>query len=453
LAVPAQIEPMLSSCKSELQKHLDVLSETGVPHGRIGLGIAQGLAAVVQVCSYRPLYFSTDVVTEIWTLANSLLQLSAKSDLRSSQIQIQVSWNLIGALMTSGAQFVKPRINQLLLLWQNALPRSFPRESMASRNNADLQYLLHVREKALAALYLFLQYNSKLLTQDTSKRIATMLSDTNTFVGRIPSAPLTDDARLLASHSQLTEIAVKVKMRVFRCYCRLVDHDIRKIAGPELLMNAISVFVESEPQTSKFVVGQQTIVTSFKSLNYTTDNYACGVSSYFNYLSIPDEGADRSQGRHWSIWDSDSEALEQMVLFLRRCRGADRQLAPIMGALENDITQIYGYAGESIEVPLPVPPMTALVDSAIDLFSQMVLDQPVKIQESAFAQIAACISDITLSRNAGRKAAVTNNIVIALSKAFTSPTNRGLKGISRSGRVRTLVLDILQVRLILFLFS
>ena len=307
---------MLTSCKSELQKHLDMLNETGVPHGRIALGIAQGLAAVVQVCSYRPLYFSTDVVTEIWTLANSLLQMSAKSDLRSSQIQIQVSWNLIGALMTSGAQFVKPHINQLLLLWQNALPRPFPRESMANRNNADLQYLLHVRERALAALYLFLQYNSKLLTQDTSKRIAIMLSDTITFIGRIPSAAVTDDARLLASHSQLTEIAIKVKMRVFRCYGRLVDHDIRKIAGPELLMNTISVFVESDPQASKFVAGTQTIVTSFKSLSSATDNYAWGVSSYFNCLSIPDKGADRSQGRHWSIWDSDNEVLEQMVLFV-----------------------------------------------------------------------------------------------------------------------------------------
>ena len=104
-------------------------------------------------------------------------------------------------------------------------------------------------------------------------------------------------------------------------------------------------------------------------------------------------------------------------------------------------------------MPLPVSPTTALVDSAIDLFSRMVLDQPVKIQESAFAQIAACISDTTLSRNAGRKAAVTNNIVIALSKAFGSPTNRVLKGIGQPGRVRTLVLDILQVRIALFLFS
>lgn len=313
LAVPAQIESMLSSCKSELQKHLDLLSETNVPHGRIALGIAQGLATVVHICSYRPLYFSRTIVTEIWTLANTLLQLSGKSDLRSSQVQIQVAWNLIGALMTSSSQFVKSRINQLLLLWQNALPRAFTKESMASRNIAELQYLLYVRERALTALYLFLQYNAKLLTSDTSKRIITMLSDTSISVGRLPAAPATDDARLLASYSQLAEIAIKVKMRVFRCYNQLVDHDVRKIAGPELLMNAISSFVESDPLVSKFVGGTQSVVASFESLVSTVDNYAWGVSSYTRLLSIASDTTERSQGRHWSIWDSDSEVLEQMV--------------------------------------------------------------------------------------------------------------------------------------------
>jgi hypothetical protein len=313
LAVPAQIEYMLSSCKSDLRKHLDLLNEAGVPHGRVALGIAQGLAAVVQVCSYRPLYFSSDVLTEIWTLSNELLQQSGKSDLRSSQVQIQVSWNLIGALMTSGSQFIKSRVNQLLLLWQNALPRPFQKESMSSRNTTELQYLLHVKEKALAALHLFLQYNTKLLTHDTAKRIVNMLSDTSVFVRRLPSAPVTDDTRLLASYSQLAEIAIKVKMRVFRCYCKLVDYDIRKIAGPELLMSAISVFVEIDPLVSKFVSGTQTVVTSFESLSSTVDNFAWGVTSYTKILSISDGAVDRCGGRHWSVWDSDDEVLEQMV--------------------------------------------------------------------------------------------------------------------------------------------
>jgi HEAT repeat-containing protein 5 len=184
---------------------------------------------------------------------------------------------------------------------------------MASRNVAELQYLLYVRERALTALYLFLQYNAKLLTNDTSKRIITMLSDTSISVGRLPAAPTTDDVRLLASYSQLAEIAIKVKTRIFRCYYQLVDHDVRKIAGPELLMNTISSFVESDPLVSRFVGGTQSVVASFESLVSTVDNYAWGVSSYMRLLSIASDAAEHSQGRHWSIWDSDGEVLEQMV--------------------------------------------------------------------------------------------------------------------------------------------
>ena len=98
-------------------------------------------------------------------------------------------------------------------------------------------------------------------------------------------------------------------------------------------------------------------------------------------------------------------------------------------------------------MPVPMSSPTALVDAAIDLFSQMVLEQPLKIQESAFAQIAACLSDPRLARHLGRRAAVTNNIVIALSKALACSTPRSLKVIGEGGRVRSLIIDILQVSL------
>jgi HEAT repeat-containing protein 5 len=312
LAAPSQIAPILLAFKSDLQKHLDLLSDANQPHGRIALGVAQGLAVVVQVCSFRLLYFSADTIVEIWTLANSLLQTSANSDLRSSQVQIQVSWSLIGALMATGAQFIKSRLNQLLLLWQNALPRPFSKDSMAGRTIGELQYLLHVRERALAALWLFLLYNAKSLTNETSKRIMNMLVDTNIFLGRLPSPPINDDVRGIAAYSQLAEIATKVKMRVIKCYCCLVGPDVRNVAGPELLMTAISVFSESDPPISKFAIGKQTMIGSFESLNLTTDNYAWGVSSLIRSLSIPDDKEE--QGRHWSDWDSDSEILERMVL-------------------------------------------------------------------------------------------------------------------------------------------
>lgn len=125
---------------------------------------------------------------------------------------------------------------------------------------------------------------------------------------------------------------------------------------------------------------------------------------------------------------------------------ADQKIAqPVIGALENDISEVYSHGGEIIEMPRPVPPATALVDAAIDLFSQMVTDQPVKIQESAFALIAASIGDGNLVRNGGRKAAITNNTVIALSQALPTHGHKGLRGMNESERVRSLILEILKV--------
>jgi HEAT repeat-containing protein 5 len=102
-------------------------------------------------------------------------------------------------------------------------------------------------------------------------------------------------------------------------------------------------------------------------------------------------------------------------------------------------------------MPSPVPPSTALVDAAIDLFSQMVLDQPMKIQESAFTHIAARLGDPSLARNAGRKAAVTINVVTALSKALSKLTNRSFKDVNYSERVTSSILDVLHVLCLLIL--
>ena len=217
--------------------------------------------------------------------------------------------------MSIGFHFVKSRLSQLMLLWQNALPRAFSKEAMAGRNISELQYLLHVKERALAALLLFLQYNERLITHDTSRRIATMLSDTSAFLGRLPNMPLTDDMRTIAVYSQFLDISVKVKMRVLRCYSLLVRYDDRTIAGPELLMTTISVFAEAEPQISKAVSSKAPAVSSLDSFASVTDNYAWGVTSFLVPLTLPGIGETRKVGatRHWSVLSSEGDALDSMV--------------------------------------------------------------------------------------------------------------------------------------------
>ena len=295
-----------------MDRHLALLGESNTSNARIPLGLAQSIAVIVQASSYRPMYFTNDNVNELWDFANAQLQLSAKSDLRSSQVQIQVAWNLIGALMSIGTAFIKPRVTQLLLLWHNALPRPLSRDKMATSNVTELHYLLHVRDRALAALSLFLQYNMKILTHDLSTRIHGMLSDTASFVGRLPSAPVTEDARLLSTHAQLVDTAIRVKMRVFKCYRQLVGQEFRKFASPEFLTNAIAVFVGADPLISKFSVAKSPVNSSFESLNLVSDNVAFGVTSYQNSYPLHSVAADE----RWSAkCDSDNEVLHRMVLF------------------------------------------------------------------------------------------------------------------------------------------
>jgi len=327
LVAPGLIESALVSCKSDVEQNLNLLRDTVSPHSRVALGVAQGLAVVVQVCPIRPLYYSANLISDIWNLAITLLQLSGKSDIRISQVQIQVAWILIGALMSIGAHFIKSHLSQLLLLWQNALPRSIPREVIVSRSTAELQYLLHVRERSLAALHLFLLYNGKTITYDISKRITSMLSDTVIFVGRLPLPTPTDEARLLASQVQLTETISKIRTSVFRCYSALSLCDQRYSAGPEILMAAISIFAEPDHGGVKSgTSGRAPSSGTFESLSSIEDNYSFGVSGYLKKLTIPADISRRDHGqiRHWSIWSTDSDLLDDIVIRSRPSSNCDR---------------------------------------------------------------------------------------------------------------------------------
>jgi HEAT repeat-containing protein 5 len=271
---------------------------------------------VVQVCPFRPLYYSASLITDIWNLAITLLQLSGKSDLRISQVQIQVAWILIGALMSLGSHFIKSHLSQLLLLWQNALPRSLPREAIVSRSSAELQYLLHVRERSLAALHLFLLYNGKMVTYDISKRIVSMLSDTVAFVARLPLPHPTDDARLLNAQLQLAETVFKIRTSVFRCYSTLSRCDQRYSAGPEILMTAISIFTDPDLGGLKSGTSMRALNSgAFESLSSIEDNFSFGVSGHLKKLTIPGNirARDKKQVRHWSMWTTDSDLLDDVV--------------------------------------------------------------------------------------------------------------------------------------------
>ena len=299
--------------KSDLEKCLTLLQESSGVQGRTAIGLSHGLGVLVQIYPFRPLYYSANVLEDVWNYSLSLLQLSGKADLRISQVQMRVAWILIGSLMSSGTHFVKMHFSKLQLLWQNALPRPSPRDSMAGRPTTEIQYMLHLKERALAALNLFLRCNERLVTMDLSRRIMIMLADTSTFVSKIPIPPVPDDVRLVSAHLQITETLHKIKAHIFNCYTTLSQYDKRNTIVPEVLMMAISIFAENDstlavsPSPGK---GAPSIFS--ESLNSAEDNFSWGVSGYLRRLTIP--GGNILDGiRHWSITDSISEILEDDV--------------------------------------------------------------------------------------------------------------------------------------------
>jgi hypothetical protein len=117
----------------------------------------------------------------------------------------------------------------------------------------------------------------------------------------------------------------------------------------------------------------------------------------------------------------------------------------LVGALENDLNEVFQRAGDIAIMPSPLNPTTALVDAAIDYFSQSLFEHPPKIQESAISQIAACMSEGAFPRNPIRRTVAASNIVIALSKAIDSLSSRTAIRAILSERVVSSLVEVLEV--------
>jgi hypothetical protein len=86
---------------------------------------------------------------------------------------------------------------------------------------------------------------------------------------------------------------------------------------------------------------------------------------------------------------------------------------PICQASEHDSVLLY-YERDRISSSSADPPVTEVVNAAIDLFSVALPLQVPKVQESSVEQIATLLSSHSLQRNPGRRAAMTVNIAVAL---------------------------------------
>lgn len=407
LACPQQLLPCLSVCMNSLSRELGLLS-TGRNSPRRCIGFAHGLAATLSASPSRPLYGSVDINSRVLTMATNLLKSSSKLELRIASTQIQVAWTLIGGLMSLGPNFVKIHLSQLLLLWKNALPKPLAKDNTAARNFLEASFLAHVRECALGSILAFLEFNSRLLTVDVSKRIATMLQSTTAFLRTLPKKKVTDDiSERLTPALQLQDIDMMVQRRVMQCYIKLVN--LSPAGGTEALLQsnlltlAISMFADPEIFTpNSLSAAIANAAGTFETIWDVGDNVGFGITglvSGFRVKQLP--GQHESSLEPTLTEESSPEDVIENLL-----------LTPVCGTLEHDASMLYigGFDGAG---SLPDPPATEVVNMAIQLFAFAFPLTPAKVQESILEQIASFMAVGSLQRDNARRAAINVNVAVA----------------------------------------
>ena len=419
LACPQQLLPTVTICMNSVSRELGQLSnpsasnaalnQTSRPSPRRCVGYAHGLAAILGTSSQHPLYGSLDVYARVLQQATGLLKSSGtSSDLRVSACQVQVAWIMIGGLMSLGPNFVKIHLNQLMLLWKNALPR--PPPGSRDRNMLELSYLAHVRECALGSIKAFLAYNQRLLTSDLSRRLSAMLENTVSFVQSLPEKRTSDEpSNRLSPTLQLSDYETMVRRRVFQCFAQLLTLSpagaLEATAHSTILPLAVASFSDAESYApSSLGVAIASAAASFERIWDVGDNYGFGVTGLVRGLDVRN-AVGRKMSRHWSSRNGGEEDdVDQFIL------------SPVCGSAENDGTSCYLVADDGGE-EVPDPAGTETVNAAIAAFGLGLPLQSSKVQESTLEQISSSVSASALQKDPARKVAITVNVALALSTA------------------------------------
>ncbi|KAK8017172.1 hypothetical protein PG991_008248 [Apiospora marii] len=408
LACPQQLLPCLSVCMNSLSRELSLLT-SGRNSPRRCVGFAHGLAATLSASPSRPLYGSVDINSRVLSMATNLLKSSGKSELRVSSTQIQVAWILIGGLMSLGPNFVKIHLSQLLLLWKNALPKPLAKDNTSNRSLLEASFLTHVRECALGSILAFLQFNSRLLTVDVSKRIATMLQSTTAFLRTLPSKKVSDDiSQRLTPALQLHDLELMVQRRVLQCYIKLVNQSpaggSEALLQSNLLTLAISLFADPENYgTNSLGASIANVAGALEAVWEVGDNSGFGITGLINGFKLKKLPGQQQESSDEELTKAESDAFSSIDDLLK---------SPICPSLEHDAAALY--VGSSDQDSLPDPPATEVVNMAIQLFAFVFPLTPTKVQESILEQVVTFLSAGALQRDPGRKAAINVNVAAAL---------------------------------------
>ncbi|PKI84216.1 hypothetical protein MVES_001403 [Malassezia vespertilionis] len=435
LRLVCSVEPsLLAPCYTQLLHFVrrDVAALSTPQHDRgVSLrarlaGHSVALGALVPVAASHPLYALNEDAEDVFALATDLLHHVAHHGLSEAAAATHAAWTLIGSLFALGPLFARPHIPRLLTLWRNALTLpTLP--TAANFSDAAWVFLFQVRHGALAALLSFLMHGgTALLTNETSRRVAAMLSNVLAFLDgfaahlRASRATLVPGADDGAGHL-LCEREPLLRAYTLRCFTQLADHPALHVLQRNLVSLALQTFCKPDRLCGS--AAQAAISArsgAFRHLWDVQDQYAFGVTSLLSLSAT-----------HLDAWSA------TFVSAAFRCAPApplDTQEAvgealdalahtPVLGALENEPSAVYlvppfpapdAYTVLSPYAPAPPPARTAQVDAAIELFAAIFAFQERDTQVAAVEYMHAACTSSRADRDAGRTMALYANATVAL---------------------------------------
>ncbi|EGN94850.1 hypothetical protein SERLA73DRAFT_171234 [Serpula lacrymans var. lacrymans S7.3] len=353
-----------------LQRDIDSLQSPAAPSDvdLRALGHAYGLAALVAIIPRRPLYVSYDITAKVLDIATQLLKRASDHDVKIAGVEVEVAWTCIASLMLLGPNFVRPHLPQLLVLWRNALPKPTSKDNPTGRTVAEWEFLLHVRESALGAILCFLRHNTPLLTLDVARRVSTLLGNALSFLNTINSQSFEDSSTSMQTDQKglsLRSREALLRRRVYQAFTALGTASLTESVQTTLLQSAIALFASPDGFAGSSM--QAAIASSSGALTsiwQCADGYAYGVTS----IDIAEGGAE----------GDDNSPEDEFRL---------------------------------VEAPSPI---TAVVDSAIELFAQLLPVQDLASTTRTVSQLVETVRSSKLEKNAGRRTAMFVNSVIAI---------------------------------------
>ncbi|KAK0239818.1 clathrin-coated vesicle protein [Armillaria nabsnona] len=364
------------------------------------LGHAYGLLALVSIIPERPLYMTYNVSAKVLDMAIQLLKHSAEHDVKIASIEVEVAWTLIASLMSLGPNFVRTHLQQLLVLWRNALPKPTSKDVVDNTTwpLEEWMFLFHLRE----------HNSTTLVTLDVGRRIAMVLSNTLLFANNFINHEVDDGTDTQIPSPQPKELTLKgrealLRRRVYECFTALGFSNIPDATQTTLLQSAVMLFTSVDGYAGSSV--QAAIASSsgtFTSVWNSVDGYAYGVM-FTEIVDHGDLGAysdSTTKGKDQLNRDS----IEALINSLLR--------KPIFGAREHDkLTLCHTQVAA-----------TAIVDAAIDLFARLLPLQDTASTGRTIMQLLEAIRSPRLEKNSGCKAAVTINAAIALALILRNAT-------------------------------